>query len=191
MNKILSMITDQACQTYQAETEVYKISRRIQSIIGLHEIPSHDVSIPMVKYRIIKTHRRFSNGWHFLLEIVPVEIQEAPGVGTIEDPGWPVHRHGTSAINLPPTEIINEFFKELDDFLKVKMTKHEAIRHIESLYPPDARDYDTMMIGKVLMDDTVGNPVGYNNWRDLPEDSLIKLAIANLEEAGEDTSKYV
>lgn len=74
---------------------------------------------------------------------------------------------------------------------KRRITRQMAIQYINDLYPPDSEYDDSRTIGRDIMDSTVGNQVGYNNWRDLPEESLIKLAIANLEEAGEDTSKYV
>ena len=61
----------------------------------------------------------------------------------------------------------------------------EAIMHIEALYPPDSDSRIAAAIGRSLMDDSVGNPVGYNNWRSLSDDNLIRLAIANLEREGE------
>ena len=65
------------------------------------------------------------------------------------------------------------------------MTVHDAIVHIELLYPPDSEYEDTREIGRELMLKTVGNKVGYENWRDLDDEDLIKLAKANLLEAGE------
>lgn len=60
-----------------------------------------------------------------------------------------------------------------------------ALRHIESLYPPDSQYEDTERIGKELMDNTVGNVIGYSNWRDLSDEHMIELAKANLRESGE------
>lgn len=66
------------------------------------------------------------------------------------------------------------------------MSKVEiALGHIESLFPPDSEFADTKIIGKDLMDNTIGYSIGYSNWRNLPEEDLVKLAIANLQEAGE------
>lgn len=65
------------------------------------------------------------------------------------------------------------------------MTAQDAIVHIELLYPPDSEYEDTREIGRELMLNTVGNKVGYENWRDLDDEDLIKLAKANLLEAGE------
>ena len=61
---------------------------------------------------------------------------------------------------------------------------NDAIRHIEALYPPDSQYADTAEVGRNLMDCTVGNSVGYSNWRNLPEAELIALAKAMLEEHG-------
>lgn len=61
-----------------------------------------------------------------------------------------------------------------------------ALNHIEMLYPPDSQYEDTRVIGKGLMDNTVGNSVGYSNWRNLPFGQMIELAKANLMEAGEE-----
>lgn len=60
----------------------------------------------------------------------------------------------------------------------------DAIRLIESLYPPDSQYQDTAEIGRNLMDCTVGNGTGYMNWRQLEEPQLIELAKAMLEEHG-------
>lgn len=60
-----------------------------------------------------------------------------------------------------------------------------AIDHIEMLFPPDSQYEETRAIGKNLMDNTVGNSVGYSNWRNLPYGQMIELAKANLREAGE------
>lgn len=61
---------------------------------------------------------------------------------------------------------------------------HDAIRHIEALYPPDSQYDDTRAIGRDIMDNTVGNKTGYDMWRNLPEPELIALAKAMLEEHG-------
>lgn len=60
------------------------------------------------------------------------------------------------------------------------MTVQEATSHINALYPPDSEYDGTREIGRDLMDNTVGNAVGYNRWRDLPDADLIALAKANL-----------
>lgn len=66
------------------------------------------------------------------------------------------------------------------------MTKaEEALNHIEMLYPPDSQYESTREIGRDLMDNTVGNSVGYDNWRELSGNQLIDLAVANLEKHGE------
>lgn len=70
------------------------------------------------------------------------------------------------------------------------MTAQDAIQHIQSLYPPDSQYDDTSAIGRDLMDNAIGNKVGYNNWRDLSDTDLITLAKANLAEAGECVSNY-
>ena len=70
------------------------------------------------------------------------------------------------------------------------MTAQDAIQHIKALYPPDSEYDDTREIGRDLMDNTVGNKVGYNRWRDLPDSDLILLAKANLRAAGECVSNY-
>lgn len=65
------------------------------------------------------------------------------------------------------------------------VTVEDAIGHIESLYPPDSGYEDTAAIGRNLMDCSVGNKVGYDNWRDLSDADLFALAKANLEEERE------
>lgn len=70
------------------------------------------------------------------------------------------------------------------------MTTQDAINHIQALYPPDSQYDDTRVIGRALMDNTVGNKIGYNNWRNLPAGDLIALAKANLAESGECVSNY-
>lgn len=60
------------------------------------------------------------------------------------------------------------------------MTAKQALDHISRLYPPDSEFPDVRKIGRALMDEAVGNAVGYNNWRDLPERDLVKLAEINL-----------
>lgn len=60
------------------------------------------------------------------------------------------------------------------------MTVQDAISHIDALYPPDSEYEGTRAIGRDLMDNTVGNAVGYNNWRLLPDADLIALARACL-----------
>lgn len=65
------------------------------------------------------------------------------------------------------------------------MTVQEAIGHIQALYPPDSQYEETRAIGRDLMDNTIGNKVGYNKWREIPDVDLITLAKANLSEAGE------
>lgn len=65
------------------------------------------------------------------------------------------------------------------------MNKQEAIGHIEALYPPDSEYADTREIGMWLMDDVVCSGTPYQNWRDLPEKDLIRLAEYNLAQAGE------
>jgi hypothetical protein len=65
------------------------------------------------------------------------------------------------------------------------MKASDAIHHIEQLYPPDSEYDDTRKIGRELMDNVVGNKVGYNNWRQLSDIELCRLARANLIEAGE------
>ncbi len=66
-----------------------------------------------------------------------------------------------------------------------KMTKEQAIQHIETLYPPDSQFPDIRATGRWLMDENIGNSVGYNNWRNLPEQSLKELATINLLHANE------
>jgi hypothetical protein len=61
-------------------------------------------------------------------------------------------------------------------------TPEEAIRIIEGLYPPDSKYDDTRTIGRDLMDNTVGNIVGYNQWRELLYSDLFRLAYANISE---------
>lgn len=70
------------------------------------------------------------------------------------------------------------------------MTTQEAIQHIEALYPPDSQFGDTRAIGRELMQNYVGNSVGYSNWREMPYSDLIQLAKANLEQAGEQWDEY-
>lgn len=70
------------------------------------------------------------------------------------------------------------------------MTAQDAIHHIQALYPPDSQYEQTRAIGRDLMDNTVGNKVGYDNWRNLSDDDLIALAKANLSEAGECVSDF-
>lgn len=65
------------------------------------------------------------------------------------------------------------------------MTVQEAIQHIQALFPPDSQYDDTRVIGRGLMENSVGNAIGYNRWRELPDADLIRLAKANLAEAGE------
>lgn len=64
------------------------------------------------------------------------------------------------------------------------LNEQEAINHIESLYPPDSEFGDTAKIWRDIIDNTIGNKVGYENWRNLSESDLITLAYANLEEHG-------
>ena len=61
---------------------------------------------------------------------------------------------------------------------------------IGGLYPPDSQYEGTRVYGRELMDNTVGNKLGCQNWRDLPDEDLINLAKANLIEAGEDINEY-
>lgn len=70
------------------------------------------------------------------------------------------------------------------------MTAQDAIKHIEALYPPDSQYEEVKAIGRDLMDNMVGNKVGYNNWRNLPDADLIALAKENLIAAGECVSDY-
>lgn len=70
------------------------------------------------------------------------------------------------------------------------MTVQDAIGHIQALYPPDSQYEQTRVIGRDLMDNTVGNKVGYNRWRELLDADLIALAKANLSEAGECVSNF-
>ena len=59
-------------------------------------------------------------------------------------------------------------------------TIQDAIGHIESLYPPDSQYPDTAKIGRKFMDDSCGNSIGYDNWRDLPKSKLFLLCRLNL-----------
>lgn len=70
------------------------------------------------------------------------------------------------------------------------MTREDAIKHIEAMFPPDSQYADTREVGRNLMDCWVGNPVGYRYWRDLGTPELIRLAKANLEEGGENPNNY-
>lgn len=64
-------------------------------------------------------------------------------------------------------------------------TIQDAINHVESLYPPDSQYEDTAQIGRELMNNSVGNSVGFENWRELPKRHLFLLCRANLLEHGE------
>lgn len=70
--------------------------------------------------------------------------------------------------------------------LTLRLRAEIAQRHIESLYPPDCENEDTEKIGRELMDNTIGNCIGYSNWRNLSDQHMVDLGIANLREAGED-----
>lgn len=61
----------------------------------------------------------------------------------------------------------------------------ECVKVIESLYPPTCQYESTEDIGRELMDVTVGNSVGYKNWKNLPPKSLYELALANIDVARE------
>ena len=58
----------------------------------------------------------------------------------------------------------------------------DMIGTIEALYPPYSKYSETAEIGRELMDNLIGNKVGYMNWRSLPNCDLLKLATAMMEE---------
>lgn len=59
------------------------------------------------------------------------------------------------------------------------MTKDEAIRHIESLWPQDSEYKDTQEIGQYLLD--IAKEECGLSWRDEPESVLIRYAELCLE----------
>lgn len=67
----------------------------------------------------------------------------------------------------------------------MKVTAQDAIGHIESLYPPDSQYEETAKIGRDLMLNSIGNKVGFANWRELSDRDLFLLCRANLIEEGE------
>lgn len=52
------------------------------------------------------------------------------------------------------------------------MDKKQAIRHIESIYPPDSEYPDSSAIGKEMLLEVILE----FGWRNLPDDILITLA---------------
>jgi hypothetical protein len=89
------------------ELESLKLHRAIAEKIGWEG--GKDVDKVIGKYKVVKEHRiHKSCGWTDRLEIELAD-QSAPM--------WPLLRGGTATINVPPDDVIKEFFEELDKFL--------------------------------------------------------------------------
>jgi len=114
MNSIIAYINSKKHEELVAEGEAFKISRHIQSAIGLSELPK-ELNFPLINYRIIKTSRCFDKGWIDLIEINPIAIEAPLGYAGGIKP-WVILRGGTAAINVPPEKVVNKFFDELKQF---------------------------------------------------------------------------
>lgn len=111
------------------ESEVLKISQRIASKIEVQpeEIDSKiKFNYPLKKYRIIKTHRCFNEGWIDLFEINPIQCKGDMGYSNGDNAKW-IEGGGTTTTNLPPKDEIEKFFVELDDYLNPKPKQHKSI----------------------------------------------------------------
>jgi hypothetical protein len=106
---------EQAFEEAKAETEVYKISRKIQSLLGFEDVPE-GFNEEVGRYRIITTNRIFNNGWQRLFEINPIYCNKQVGYINNERPNWPLLREGTKTINLPPVEAVKEVLEILDGY---------------------------------------------------------------------------
>lgn len=113
MNIIQQYNLDLFSNDRNKETKVYNLSRLIESFIGLTaESASDKFDYSLKKFKIVKTHRCFSNGWVKLFEIFPNEYGD--------DAFW-IEREGTATKNLPPINIIQEFILELEKELKKEL----------------------------------------------------------------------
>ena len=59
------------------------------------------------------------------------------------------------------------------DYSEEKMDRERAIRHIESLYPPDSEYPDTAAIGRELLEEAKLNA---GSWRNEPTEVLVEFA---------------
>lgn len=113
MSKILSFLGRQSGEEANAERMVLALSDKIATAIGLVRIPK-DMNYQTGKYRIISVSRCFSlTGWTTIIEINPSDCESPAGFKNTKNPPWPFLRSGTEAINLPPDDVIDEFFMEL------------------------------------------------------------------------------
>lgn len=116
MNKIQQYDEDIYFNDKSKETKVYNLSRFIESQIGITAEKAHDkFNYPLKKFRIIKTHRCFSNGWVNLFEIFPINSNSYS-----DNAPW-IKNEGTITKNLPPDNIIEAFLLELEGELKEEL----------------------------------------------------------------------
>lgn len=117
MNKILKFIQSKVDHNQFKQQKVIDISNKIAELIQIRpESIDREFSYTIKKYKIVKTTRAF-NPWVDLFEIIPVEYDDSVGFVNTKNPKW-IEVGGTTTINLPPDNIVNEFFVELEKHIK-------------------------------------------------------------------------
>lgn len=115
MNKIKAHIQEISKPPHES---VMEISEKILEKIDLtmDKIPP-GFNYPIDTFRIIKTERVFGPlGRVSLLEINPIASRWPMGTKAAVNVGW-ITPDGDKTVNLPPPEVLAEFWKELDNHL--------------------------------------------------------------------------
>jgi len=112
MNKILRFIDNLSKKKESQADKVIKISNDIADSIGITPEDVTELSYPLRRFRVVRTHRFINDNWRSLFEINPLNIEGAMGYVNTQNAPW-IECNGTATLNAPPYDVTDKFFKEL------------------------------------------------------------------------------
>jgi hypothetical protein len=122
MNKIQKFAAEVISKRVTQESVVSVLNAKISRTIGMsvREVPD-DFRYEFGKWAITKQCRLLEEGWTYLFEIQLAEHKHSYGYSNSENPDW-IEVRGTMTKNVPPEQVVDEFFTDLEDHLTDKVT---------------------------------------------------------------------